>query len=128
MNRLICLSLTIFTLNVGHAMSANPASPCLGSPYNIANLALINDTAVVSEKRLVLAQPKGPVVTYQTKLDAGDMANMIMLRIAHREEVRNVMMTTHEKKLTVTGDIKTQKIVLEIIAEIENPPRLVHQP
>lgn len=88
--------------------------------HNIANLALINDTAVFSEKQLVLKQPEGPAVTYQPKLEAGDMANMIMLRIAQRTEVRSVMLTTHEKTLTVTGDLQTQKIVLEIVADIEN--------
>ena len=121
MSRLICLTLSILTLNVGHAIAENRASPCLYSSHNIANLALINDTAVFSEKQLVLKQPIGPAVTYQIKLEAGDMANTIMLRIAQRTEVRSVMLTTHEKTLTVTGDIQTQKIVLEIVAEVENP-------
>lgn len=121
MTRLICLVLTVSTLNAGHAVADNPASPCFDPLHSLSSLALINDTAVAPGKQLVLAQPQGPVVTYQTKTDADGMANRIMLRIAQRKEVRSVMLTSHEKTLTVTGDLQTQKIVLEVIAEIENP-------
>ena len=125
MKRLLCLLLTTFALIAEDATAENPASPCPDASQRDASLALIDDTAVLHRRQLAIEQPKGPAVTYLTKLDAGDMANNIMQHLARDKEVRSVMLSSHEKLLTVTGDMRTQKIVLEIIAEIENPqPRI----
>lgn len=125
MKRLLCLLLTTFALIAEDATAENPASPCPDTPQRHASLALIDNTAVLHRRQLAIEQPKGPAVTYLTKLDAGDMANNIMQHLARDREVLSVMLSSHGKSLTVTGDIRTQKLVLEKIAEIENPRPLI---
>lgn len=63
MSRLICLTLSMVVLTVGRAIAESPAPSCLYAPQGIANLVLIDDMAVFSEKQLVLKQTKGPAVT-----------------------------------------------------------------